>query len=59
MDKEGVGIAEVDSNPGPAGVMGMTLGVVIGGFGSMIVEAILFNSAPHAPQYSASAGLLS
>ena len=33
MDKEGVGIAEVDSNPGPAGVMGMTLGVVIGGFG--------------------------
>jgi fucose permease len=39
--------------------MGITLGVIIGGFGFMIAGAILFNSAPHASQYSALLGLLS
>lgn len=43
VDKEGVGIVEVDFNFGLVGVMGMILGVVIGGFGLMIVEVIFFN----------------
>lgn len=43
VDKEGVGMVEVDFNFGFEGVMGMNLGVVIVGFVWMVVVVMFFS----------------